>query len=110
MAIIILSDRCDGCSKHGEKRCASICPSNILAPDKHRELVVTAEEGCWECMACVKTCPREALALTYDGRTLLIARPLKQATWWKLERRPAGKHYFIRPATAAPKPSPDCGH
>ena len=58
MSIRILTDACIGCG-----RCMDICPGNLLERDAQGHAFLRFPEDCWACASCVKTCPREAVAL-----------------------------------------------
>lgn len=62
MTIRIDLERCDGCGKLPEAPCEAICPGDLL----HRaggKIRLREPAACWDCFACVKACPREALCI-----------------------------------------------
>lgn len=54
--------KCNGCVGRAESFCEEVCPGDLM--------VVLAETGkahcrsprdCWDCMSCIKACPKRAL-------------------------------------------------
>lgn len=57
MPTFVYMTRCDGCG-----HCVDICPSDIMHIDKtHRRAYNIEPNMCWECYACVKACPQNAI-------------------------------------------------
>lgn len=82
-----------------------ICPGDVLYKDFDRELSKIRDAGeCWDCYACVKACPRNAIQveLSYalarrEGKLMLLDHNTTGALWeihW-----PDGKiQRLLRPA------------
>ena len=57
MSTFVYMTRCDGCG-----HCVDICPSDIMHIDETIRRAVNIEPNfCWECYACVKACPQNAI-------------------------------------------------
>ncbi len=57
MPTFVYMTRCDGCG-----HCVDICPSDIMHIDKTYRRAYNIEPNmCWECFACVKACPQNAI-------------------------------------------------
>ncbi len=57
MPTFVYMTRCDGCG-----HCVDICPSDIMHIDKTTRRAYNIEPNmCWECYACVKACPQDAI-------------------------------------------------
>ncbi|MBI3991542.1 MAG: 4Fe-4S binding protein [Candidatus Omnitrophica bacterium] len=57
MGILIDKDKCDGCGA-----CERICPGDLMVVDKKsKKAEIRSQEDCWDCMSCVKACPKSAL-------------------------------------------------
>ncbi len=57
MPTFVYMTRCDGCGQ-----CVDICPSDIMHIDKTLRRAYNIEPSmCWECFACVKACPHQAI-------------------------------------------------
>ena len=81
--------KCTGCAGQAESCCERVCPGDLMA--------VSAETGkaycrsprdCWDCMSCIKACPRGALEtkMPYQlGYYHAVLRPLmgKESITWK---------------------------
>jgi len=86
---IINCNLCDGCKGNPEPPCVRICPGDVLEKDFGRELSRVRDSGeCWDCYACVKACPRNAIQveLSYalarrKGKLLLIEHTTAGALW-----------------------------
>ncbi len=62
MPTLVIADKCDGCRGKSEPMCEQICPMDIMRMDstvgKARNI---SPKDCWDCMACVKACPNQAI-------------------------------------------------
>lgn len=57
MPTFVYMARCDGCGQ-----CVDICPSDIMHIDRTYRRAYNIEPNfCWECYACVKACPQNAI-------------------------------------------------
>ena len=57
MPTFVYMARCDGCG-----HCVDICPSDIMHIDPTYRRAINIEPNfCWECYACVKACPQNAI-------------------------------------------------
>jgi adenylylsulfate reductase, subunit B len=57
-------DKCDGCKALDKPACAYICPNDLMILDAALGKSFNQEpDQCWECYACVKTCPQSAIAM-----------------------------------------------
>ena len=55
--------KCNGC-----KRCYELCPVDIYAWDKERDVPVVAyPEECWHCGVCWMECPKRAIDCFYPA-------------------------------------------
>lgn len=82
MSVVIDKSKCIGC-----RRCAAICPGNIIRTDGDGKAYLKDPSGCWSCVSCMKECPVQAISLTLPleaggrGGQLLIDRRQKITTW-----------------------------
>lgn len=59
MPVVIDKQRCIGCGA-----CVDICPGNLLAIDKRTgKAYIRQARDCWECLSCVKACPKTAMEI-----------------------------------------------
>lgn len=56
MGLKFESSKCNGCG-----RCVDICPGDLLRIDEKGKSSIRNQADCWDCMACVKSCPQGAL-------------------------------------------------
>ncbi|MGE5416486.1 MAG: 4Fe-4S binding protein [Acidobacteriota bacterium] len=64
MSIRINRALCNGCGKAKEPGCVRVCPGDLLYIDIENRCVLRDPRDCWDCAACVKECPRQAIELT----------------------------------------------
>ncbi len=62
MPPIVNKDKCNGCEGLAESYCENICPGNLMHVDEAtNKSYCRATNECWDCMSCIKVCPRGAL-------------------------------------------------
>jgi len=97
--------RCDGCG-----HCVDICPSDIMHIDKTYRRAVNIEPNmCWECYACIKACPQNAIDcrgysdFTPLGSSVRVRREEEKGTIsWKIKFRDGREKNFVSPITTKP--------
>lgn len=58
----VLLNKCNGCEGLPESRCEESCPGDLMAVDPATGKSHCRDpHNCWDCMSCVKACPRHAL-------------------------------------------------
>ncbi len=80
--------KCNGCEGREESCCEEICPGNLMAVDEATmKAYCRSTRDCWDCMSCIKACPRNALEtripyqLGYHKATLKPFMGKKDITW-----------------------------
>jgi adenylylsulfate reductase, subunit B len=64
MPIYIDPDKCNGCGNSKEPPCVRMCPGDLNVKDfVTGKAYLRAKEDCWNCYACVKPCPQEAIEM-----------------------------------------------
>ena len=54
--------KCNGCAGRSETFCEEICPGDLMTLDPASgKAVLRSARDCWDCMSCIKVCPRNAL-------------------------------------------------
>ncbi len=62
MTIKIDKNRCNGCPGLEEGRCERICPGDLIRR-RNNKAEIDYPEDCWDCAACVKACPLNAISI-----------------------------------------------
>lgn len=62
MTIKINYNLCNGCPGRNEGRCERICPGNLIEREDSKA-VIKHKSDCWDCAACVKSCPLNAIKI-----------------------------------------------
>lgn len=57
MSVVIDREKCIGCTQ-----CANVCPGNLIRMDAENKATIPYPEDCWDCMSCMKACPKKALS------------------------------------------------
>jgi len=62
MPSYVIAGKCDGCKGGERTACAYVCPNDLMALDPVSSKAYNQEpDMCWECFACVKICPTQAI-------------------------------------------------
>lgn len=88
MSVKVDYELCTGCPGKGEPPCVKNCPGDLIYinPETNRVEIRNPDE-CWDCMVCVKLCPRQALETrlpfqlaTYKA-SLKVKKGQENITW-----------------------------
>ncbi|GAW93558.1 4Fe-4S dicluster domain-containing protein [Calderihabitans maritimus] len=93
---------CNGCPGASEPPCMRVCPGDLLYRGENG-IRLRDPRRCWDCAACIKVCPREALAMylpvSLGGRgARLKARALAGQTRWRCIYPDGKEEVFELPA------------
>lgn len=99
MSVRIDKSLCNGCGSMREPRCMTVCPGDLLYRDSANRCAVRRPDECWDCAACIKECPRQAiemyLPVQIGGRgSTLKARMEQGVIIWLLTRPDGSKEEF----------------
>lgn len=81
--------KCNGCKGRSESFCEEVCPGDLMYVDpKTGHSCCRSLRDCWDCMSCVKACPRGAIEtrIPYQlGYYKASLRPImgKNKIFWK---------------------------
>jgi adenylylsulfate reductase subunit B len=67
MTVRIDPELCNGCSSQTEAICEEICPGDLFYRNDGKAHLREPSE-CWDCFACVKACPCEALCIELPAK------------------------------------------
>ncbi len=103
MPTYVRTDKCKGCME-----CVTICPSDIMHIDAAQGRAYNIEPAmCWECYACVKSCPEAAIEVRgYADFAPLhhSVQPTRTADKieWKIRMRNGDLKEFVFPIRTTP--------
>jgi len=64
MPVYVDNNKCDGCKASKNPPCVRLCPGDLLYKDFATNKAVLRDKAeCWDCYACVKPCPQDALEI-----------------------------------------------
>ncbi len=61
MPIIVDPTICDGCGNSLQPPCVRMCPGDLIMKNRATNKAFLKYDDCWDCLACVKACPEEAI-------------------------------------------------
>ena len=77
MPTYVNPDKCDGCKALDRPACMYICPNDLMLLYRSLGKAWNQEPDlCWECYACVKTCPQSAIDMRGYGDVVPIGASL----------------------------------
>jgi len=79
--------KCDGCKAEKEPLCVQICPGDLMVLGENLKAYCRMLRDCWDCMSCVKACPKGAIEtripyqIGYHGAKLIPMLGTDTITW-----------------------------
>lgn len=124
MPTYVRTDKCDGCKGQDKTACMYICPHDLMMLDKdgsatgHAMKAYNQEpEQCWECYACVKICPQQAIECRHYADIVPLGakvQPMRgsDSIMWTITFRNGRVKRFEFPIRTTPEGSADplAGH
>lgn len=104
MGIKVDEERCNRCGTAEEPMCVRDCPGDLMFIKDNDKAAITDNADCWDCAACVKVCPTQAItmqlptSLVVRGVTLR-GRGLRHKTTWTLRLRDGEVREYETPST-----------
>ncbi len=105
MAIFVDDKRCNHCGRLDEPLCVRDCPGDLMVLRTDTGKAAIRDNGeCWDCAACVKVCPTQAIHMRLPTQVAipgvaLTGRALKHKTVWKIRMRDGAERTFETPST-----------
>ncbi|MDT3699847.1 MAG: ferredoxin family protein [Thermincola sp.] len=100
MTVRIDAPKCNGCGNAAEPLCVRVCPGDLLYRDQAlNRCAIRDPRDCWDCAACLKECPRQAIEMTLPVQvggsgSSLRAHLLKDRIIWTLTRKDGTEEKF----------------
>lgn len=119
MPTFVRTDKCDGCQGQEKPACMYICPHDLMYLDQdgsrtgHTMKAYNQEpEQCWECYACVKICPQQAIECRHYADVVPLGasvQPLRESDsiLWTIKFRNGTTKRFEFPVRTTPEGSAD---
>lgn len=102
MGILVDKQLCDGCEGMREARCVKACPGDLMSIGADTQAFIRAQRDCWDCMACVKSCPQAALetklpfVLADYGARLVPEVAKDHITWRSIDSQGTEEQFVIK--------------
>jgi len=107
MGIYVDENTCNGCGTAEEPMCVRDCPGDLMILKANGKAVIRDNRECWDCAACVKVCPTQAIhmrlptSVAVQGVTLR-GRAIRHKTVWRIRARDGSERTFETPSTGKP--------
>jgi adenylylsulfate reductase subunit B len=103
---------CNRCGTADEPMCVRDCPGDLMFIQEHGKAAITDNRECWDCAACVKVCPTQAITMQLPTSLVvrgvkLAGRAMKHKTTWKLTLRDGEEKDYETPSTGRAPFSPN---
>ncbi len=103
MGIHVDEKVCNGCGIAQEPMCVRDCPGDLMVLGEGRKAYIRDNAECWDCAACVKVCPTQAIHMQLPSAVVvrgvsLRGRAIKHKTMWKLKMRDGSEHTYETPS------------
>lgn len=111
MGILVDRDACNRCGTAHEPLCVRDCPGDLMLIDPQGKASIVDNRECWDCAACVKVCPTQAISLQLPMSLLatggtLRGRALKQKTIWSIRLKDGQEKAYETPSVGGPPFAP----
>ena len=119
MPTFVRTDKCNGCKGQDKAACMYICPHDLMRLDQdgsetgHVMKAYNQEpEQCWECYACVKICPQQAIECRHYADVVPLGafvQPIRgpDNIMWTIKFRNGNIKRFKFPIRTTPEGSAD---
>jgi adenylylsulfate reductase subunit B len=111
MGVYVDENVCNGCGIAEEPMCVRDCPGDLMILKENRKAVIRDNRDCWDCAACVKVCPTQAIFMQLPSSVIvrgvrLKGRAIKHKTTWRLRLRDGSERNYETPSTGTPPFNP----
>ncbi|OGI18311.1 MAG: hypothetical protein A3B68_04555 [Candidatus Melainabacteria bacterium RIFCSPHIGHO2_02_FULL_34_12] len=104
MGINIDQNLCDGCGyPQSETPCNMACPGDLIFMQSNGKAQICCNADCWDCTACIKICPQQAIEIRLPFEIVgkegsLKARAYREKTIWTATDENGNEQIFETPA------------
>ena len=104
MGIYIDQNLCNGCGyPESETPCNMACPGDLIFMQSNGKAQITCNADCWDCAACIKICPQQAIDIRLPFEIVgkeasLKARAYREKTIWITKDENNNEQIFETPA------------
>ena len=104
MGIYIDQNTCNGCGfPQSETPCNMACPGDLIFMQSNGKAQIYCNADCWDCAACIKICPQQAIELVLPfeitgKEASLKARAYREKTIWTTRDEKGNEQIFETPA------------
>ena len=104
MGINIDHNLCNGCGyPESETPCNMACPGDLIYMQTNGKAQITTNADCWDCAACIKICPQQAIDIRLPFEIIgteatIKARALREKTIWTVQDKNGNEQIFETPA------------
>ena len=104
MGIFIDHNLCDSCGYPGsETPCNMACPGDLIFMQSNGKAQICCNADCWDCAACIKICPQQAIDIRLPFEIVgkensLKARAYREKTIWTAKDEESNEQVFETPA------------
>ena len=104
MGIRVDEHVCNRCGTADEPMCVRDCPGDLMFIKANDKATITDNRDCWDCAACVKVCPTQAITMQLPASLVvrgveLLGRAYKHKTTWQIRLRDGSERTYETPST-----------
>ena len=104
MGIYIDHNLCNSCGfPESETPCNMACPGDLIFMQEDGKAQICSNADCWDCAACIKICPQQAIDIRLPfeivgKKATLKARAYREKTIWTAHDEEGNEKIFETPA------------
>jgi adenylylsulfate reductase subunit B len=107
VGVYVDEDVCNRCGTADEPMCVRDCPGDLMFIKPNDKATIIDNRECWDCAACVKVCPTQAIRLRLAPALVLSdvtlrGRAFKHKTVWRIELASGEAKEYETPSTGRP--------
>ena len=111
MGIHVDIETCNRCGTAEEPMCVRDCPGDLMFIAENGKAAITTNRDCWDCAACVKVCPTQAITMRLPASLVvrgveLRGRAYRHKTTWQIRLRDGSERSYETPSTGKPPFTP----